>query len=293
MYSILFLIECLGLRSLRYILDVLGKLLMDKMFITHVKLMVYLGIFGILFSLIPPHLNADPILIHLNFSILIVNSLSYFVNLNFIENPDFNDYFIIKKNSSKRFKNIFDNWGYFDKINRLLLIGNIIIWFGENYIKWFCIYTFSPNHYAVYASINPIIIIFIELVVKQFNIKYLFLYIFSLIALCGIFLCGLIFNEILILRFCNLDQFTKVEINKRQKKETQISMVRYNNSNNNNNENPDNSFDTDNMSDKNDDRMSDKFGDRLSNKTGYKMSNKKSGKSVRYSANSMKSEESS
>ena len=116
---------------------------------------------------------------------------------------------------------------------------------------------------------------------------------FSLIALCGIFLCGLIFNEILILRFCNLDQFTKVEINKRQKKETQISMVRYNNSNNNNNENPDNSFDTDNMSDKNDDRMSDKIGDRLSNKTGYRMSNKKSGKSVRYSANSMKSEESS
>lgn len=274
MYSILFLIECLGLRSLRYILDVLGKLLMDKMFITHVKLMVYLGIFGIIFS-------------------LIVNSLSYLVNLNFIENPDFNDYFIIKKNSSKRFKNIFDNWGYFDKINRLLLIGNIIIWFGENYIKWFCIYTFSPNHYAVYASINPIIIIFIELVVKQFNLKYLFLYIFSLIALCGIFLCGLIFNEILILRFCNLDQFTKVEINKRQKKETQISMVRYNNSNNNNNENPDNSFDTDNMSDKNDDRMSDKIGDRLSNKTGYRMSNKKSGKSVRYSANSMKSEESS
>ena len=70
-------------------------------------------------------------------------------------------------------------------------------------------------------------------------------------------------------------------------------MVRYNNSNNNNNENPDNSFDTDNMSDKNDDRMSDKIGDRLSNKTGYRMSNKKSGKSVRYSANSMKSEESS
>ena len=58
---------------------------------------------------------------------------------------------------------------------------------------------------------------------------------------------GLIFNEIIIIRICELDKYTNVEINKRQKKETNISMARYDD---NNNEYPDNSFDSDNMSDK-------------------------------------------
>jgi len=225
--AILFLIECLGLRSLRYILDVLAKLFMDKMFVSQIKLMTYLGIFGIIFS-------------------LIANLLSFFVSWNFVKNPDLNDYFIIT-NNKKRLKNIFDDWGDFGDLNWLLFIGNIILWFAENYIKWFCIYSFSPNHYSVYASINSIIIIFIEIVVKNFNSKKIEIKIFSLIALCGIFICGLIFNEIIIIRICDLDKYTNVEINNRQKNETNISMVKLNE---NNNENPDNSFDSDNMSDK-------------------------------------------
>ena len=225
--ALLFLIECLGLRSLRYILDVLGKLFMDKMFVSHIRLMTYLGIFGIIFS-------------------LIANSLSFFVSWNFVKNPDLNDYFIIT-NNRKRLKNIFDDWGDFGDLNWLLFIGNILLWFGENYIKWFCIYSFSPNHYTVYASINSIIIIFIEIVIKKFSSGNFFIKIFALVALCGIFICGLIFNEIIIIRICDLDKYTNVEINNRQKNETQISMVKYND---NNNENPDNSFDSDNLSDK-------------------------------------------
>jgi len=225
--AILFLIECLGLRSLRYILDVLAKLFMDKMFVSQIKLMTYLGIFGIIFSLIS-------------------NLLSFFVSWNFVKNPDLNDYFIITSNK-KRLKNIFDDWGDLGDLNWLLFIGNIILWFAENYIKWFCIYSFSPNHYSVYASINSIIIIFIEIVVKNFNTDKILIKIFSLIALCGIFICGLIFNEIIIIRICDLDKFTNVEINNRQKKETNISMVKYNE---NNSEYPDNSFDSDNLSDK-------------------------------------------
>ena len=57
----------------------------------------------------------------------------------------------------------------------------------------------------------------------------------------------IIFNEIIIIRICELDKYTNVEINKRQKKETNISMARYDD---NNNEYPDNSFDSDNLSDK-------------------------------------------
>lgn len=217
LYSILFLIEILGMRSLRYILDVLGKLLMDKLFVTHIKLMAFFGFFGIFFS-------------------LIMNSFSFLINMNIIENPDLNDYFIIQ-NNKKRFKNIFDKWGNFGTENWLLLIGNILLFFGENYIKWFCIYTFSPNHYTVYASINSIIILFIELVVK--NLKHLLIAIFSIVGLCGVLICGLIFNEIIILRICNMDKYTSIEINKRQKEETNISMVKLNSNNsitNNNND---------------------------------------------------------
>jgi hypothetical protein len=225
--AILFLIEILGLRSLRYILNVLGKLFMEKMFVSHIRLMTYFGICGIIFSLIS-------------------SFLSIFVSWNFIKNPDLNDYFIIS-NNKKRLKNIFDDWGDLGDLNWLLFIGNILLWFGENYIKWFCIYSFSPNHYSVYASINSIIIIFIEIVIKKNDFGKFFIKIFSLIALCGIFVCGLIFNEIIIIRICDLDKSTNVEINKRQKKETEISMVKCDEYNN---EYPDNSFDSDNLSDK-------------------------------------------
>ena len=227
--TILFLIENIGLKSLRYILIVLGKLFMEKMFVSHIKLMTYLGFFGIIFS-------------------LIANSFSFLINFNFIEDQDLDEYFIIQDNK-KRLKNIFDIWGELGHSNWLLLIGIIILWFIEKYISWFCIYTFSPNHFIVYASINSIVLLFIELVIRKFSFSNLFIIIFSSVALCGILFCGLIFNEIIIVRLWKLDKYTKVEIDKRQKEETILSMIKYND-NNNNEEFPDNSFNSDNLNDK-------------------------------------------
>ena len=215
LHSILYLIECLALRSLRYVLVVLSKLFMDKMFVTHIKLMTFLGIFGIIF-------------------------------INFVENPNLNEYFEIY-NGKKRFKNIFDKWGDFGSLNWLYFVGSIILWFAENYIVWFCIYEFSPNHYTVYASINSIIVIFID-IVEQNTFKNLFINILSFVALFIIFICGLIFNEIIIIRLCKMDKYTNVEINKRQKEDTKNSMVKYNE--NNKNEIPDNSFDSENEKDR-------------------------------------------
>ena len=224
LYIILSYIEILGLRSLRYVLIVLAKLFMEKMFVSHIKLMTYLGIFGILFS-------------------LIANSISYLFNFNFIKNPNLNDFFVIHENK-KRLKNIFDDWGYFDNLNCLIFIGIIILWFFERYIVYFCIYTFSPNHYTIYASISSILILFIEVI----KLSDVFTIIFSSIALFGIFICGLIFNEIIIVRLWELDKYTNVDIDRRQKEETKISMIKYDD-NNSNGEFPDNSFDSD-MSDK-------------------------------------------
>jgi hypothetical protein len=220
--SILFLIECLGLRSLRYILYVFGKLFMEKMFVSHIKLMTFLGIFGVLFS-------------------LIVNCFSYLLKMNSLENPDYNDYFIIK-DGYKRLENIFDIFGKLDGPNFLILIGIIILWFAENYIVWFCIYTFSPNHYTIYASINSLSALLQELIK---NFKW-YLGIPSILALCGIFISGLIFNEIIIIRIFKMEINTNVEINRRQKEETQISMIKFSDSkSDHNNEFPENSFDSD------------------------------------------------
>ena len=109
-YAILFLIEIVGIRSLRYVLAVLGKLFMSKMYSTHIELMTFLGLFGILFS-------------------LITNAIFLFINMNFIKNPELNEYFDIDNNSGfKRFQTIFDSWGRFgDSI--LYLIGTIICFF--------------------------------------------------------------------------------------------------------------------------------------------------------------------
>ena len=220
--SILFLIVCVGLRSLRYILYVFGKLFMEKMFVTQIKFMTFLGIFGVLFS-------------------LFVNCLSYAIKMNYVVNPVFNDYFVIK-NDYKRLENIFDIFGKLNVDNSPYLIGVIILWFAENYITWFCIYTFSPNHYTIYSSINSLTALLQELI-KNFKLG---VFIPSILALCGIFISGLIFNEIIIIRILKMEKNTNVEINRRQKEETQISMIRYSDSkSDHSNEFPETSFDSD------------------------------------------------
>ena len=98
----------------------------------------------------------------------------------------------------------------------------------------------------VYASINSIIVLFIELI----KLSNLYITIFSLVALCAIFICGLIFNEIIIVRLWELDKNTNVEIDKRQKEETKLSMIKINDNNSNGGEFPENSFDSDILSDK-------------------------------------------
>ena len=237
-YSVLFLVKCLGLKSLRYVLYVFGKVFMDKLFVTHIKLMTFLGLFGIVFS-------------------LIANAVSFYIDLNFIDNTSLNDYFI-NDNGFKRFKNIFDDWGNYEDYDLMILIVIIILLFAENYIIWFCIYTFSPNHFTTYSSINAIAALIMEIYnnistknkSKEFTF---FICISSILALFGVFVSGLIFNEILIIRICKMDKYTNVEINRRQKEETQISMVNYNSNISNkscissNNEFPETSFDSDNF----------------------------------------------
>lgn len=199
-YAVLYLMECLGLRGLRYVLTVLGKLIMEKRFVTYIRLMTYLGIFGLLFS-------------------LIFSFASYFIDFSFIKDPALNNYFIIQDGSIKRLKNIFDSWGSFDSINFILFVATILIWFIENFLIWFSIYAFSPNHYTVYASLNTIVVLFIDVVIDDFKTKNIIIKIVFSIGLSGILICGIIFNEILIIGLWSMNKFTAIEIMRRQKEE--------------------------------------------------------------------------
>jgi hypothetical protein len=211
---ILFIIECLILRSSRFIIVVFGKVIMEKMFVNQFKLMTYLGLFGILF-------------------IIISSGISYLITFNIKEIKS--DYLMTMDNGSFRLKNIFDSWGNFSTTNTIILIITLVVWSIENNLIWFSIYEFSPNHYTVYASITTIFILFFDIYKKG---KSYIILISSIFALCSIFICGLIFNEIIIIGMCKMDKNTNVEINRRQKEETESSIIRFNY------ELPDASFDT-------------------------------------------------
>jgi hypothetical protein len=211
---ILFIIECLILRSSRFIIVVFGKVIMEKMFVNQFKLMTYLGLFGILF-------------------IIISSGISYLITFNIKEIKS--DYLMTMDNGSFRLKNIFDSWGNFSTTNTIILIITLVVWSIENNLIWFSIYEFSPNHYTVYASITTIFILFFDI---YKNGKSYIILISSIFALCSIFICGLIFNEIIIIGICKMDKNTNVEINRRQKEETESSAIKFNY------ELPDASFDT-------------------------------------------------
>jgi len=200
---ILFIIECLILRSARYIIMVFGKLIMEKLFVNQYKLMTYLGFFGILFTIIS-------------------SLISYFIYFNLNDN---NSAYLEGEGSYKRLKNIFDSWGYFSSITIIFFIATLIIWWIENNLIWFAIYEFSPNHYTVYSSITTIIILILDIYEKHKSDIILF---FSIFALCSIFICGLILNEIIIIRMCKMDKNTNVEINRRQREETENSIIKFN-----------------------------------------------------------------
>jgi len=199
---ILLIIVSLILRSARYIIIVLGKLIMEKLFVNQYKLMTYLGFFGILFTIIS-------------------SIISYFIYLNLNDE----DEYLVGENGCKRLKNIFDSWGEFSSITTIFFIATLFIWWAENNLIWFAIYEFSPNHYTVYSSITTIIILILDI---YRNGKSKIILFFSIFALCSIFICGLILNEIIIIRMCKMDKNTNVEINRRQREETENSIIKFN-----------------------------------------------------------------
>ena len=188
----LYLCLCLLLRNFRFILMVFGKLYMEKYYISQFNLLSFFGIFGIIFSLIS-------------------NFISYFI--------EFNDFEYKNVFKGKRLRNFFE---CFIHTKLYLFFGSIFLWFIENNLIWYCISSLSPNHYIIYRNISSTFIIIIKLIKDK---EKIYIVIISFISLIGIFVCGLIFNEIIIIRICNLEKYTIIEIDKRQKEELEYNVI--------------------------------------------------------------------
>ena len=177
--KLIYLLICLLLRNFRFILMVIGKLFMEKYFISKVKILSFFGIIGVLLS-------------------IMTNLLSYFLKFDNSEGK--------KEFDKYRIRTVFDILGEINKIQFLQFLSVIILWFFENFLIWLCISELSPNHYIIYRNISSLFNVFKENII-------------SFIALIGILICGLIFNELIIIRICGFDKYTALEVDKRQKEE--------------------------------------------------------------------------
>ena len=97
-------------------------------------------------------------------------------------------------------------------------ISGIIIGFKENItsVKYF----FTPFHFIISEFISEIFNYYIKMIQSGKGNKYDFIYytiniiIFSVVFFINL-VCSLIFNEVIILKFCKLEIYTKKYIHKR------------------------------------------------------------------------------
>ena len=115
----------------------------------------------------------------------------------------------------------------FRKFDVPFSIAVILSTFIETWLIWFLIFNFSVNHFS---AIHPIPLLFYFIISKIYdnnnknnnNTNIDFKKIDNIMFIFGgviIILMTFIFNEIIILKFCNFDKNTNVEINKRAVKE--------------------------------------------------------------------------
>ena len=140
----------------------------------------------------------------------------------------FISYFYIDCNLIKEKKFFYDNDApYCDRYNKLktmitdlnfdkfyISIFKISIHFLEVWFVWLLIFNFSVNHFGAIHSV-PFLLSFLT----DFNNFTRKNYIARILDSVVIILMTFVYNEIIILRFCDFDKNTTIEINKRSIKE--------------------------------------------------------------------------
>ena len=106
--------------------------------------------------------------------------------------------------------------------NVFWFIGDILTQFGMYLGLWITVYYFTPVHTIISENIVEIIYYIVDFKDNEFlwegkNVD-LNIYLYPFIHIINL-ICSLIFNEIIILKFCGLDYFTKVKIRERELEE--------------------------------------------------------------------------
>lgn len=163
------------------------------------KILFFVGVFGLLF-------------------LTILQIISLLFNCN-----DFKDLFEDDFDfcNGTKFKTIIDNFKNFQSFGSYFTFLLFIFDFCEMLCIWLLIYYFSVNHFS---AINTIPIIFLFFVKEKENsINKIYFIIGSMI----IILMTLVYNQIIILRFCELDKYTKIELERRASFELDIKSYNY------------------------------------------------------------------
>ena len=141
---------------------------------------------------------------------LILSGILQFI-LSLFNCNDIKDF--LKKDKDKvcdgdKIKTIIVNFKSFGDFGSYISILLIIFYMAKYIFKWLLIFYFSLNHYAAIYTIPTLFTYIIKINESEFMIFYI-------LGIVIIALMALIYNEIIILKFCGLDKETKIEISKR------------------------------------------------------------------------------
>ena len=103
----------------------------------------------------------------------------------------------------------------------LLFIADIISQFFYNLGSWITVYYFTPLHTIISENAIEIYynVIYIKGNLENLKGKYLLMSAIYIALVINI-ICSLIFNEIIILKFCKCDYYTRIRIEEREKEES-------------------------------------------------------------------------
>ena len=144
------------------------------------------------------------------------------INTSFLLLYDILAYFINDKYSGiiLGFKNNINSF-----TNFLCFFGEILLLFINNFGIWMTIYYLTPFHFIISEYTAEIIKFYIKVITKSGDNDYYYeihkIIIFTSVYFINL-LCSLIFNEIIILNFCQLGLYTKKFIKEREKIESPL-----------------------------------------------------------------------
>ena len=132
-------------------------------------------------------------------------------NISCENSTNFKDGFTLCDEETGKFKTILYSFSKIEGINIFLVFGTIIFNFMETISIFLLMYNYSLNHYGI----TYIICSFVKIIMDNDKSYEITMVIVTIIGDIIIFFMTLVYNEIIILRFCNLEKYTKTEIRRR------------------------------------------------------------------------------